>query len=243
MENSRKAIDICEADCRLGYHSEAEGFKFFPKKLRARIEYLENLLKTDFVEVAERLDGGLVPLEYYHALENGKTPSDAYILEKCDIDDAKRDAVGTRGDLAVSYDDDYIYLSVNAPESVPVTVEFSFKLFEYATAVRFVNNELKLPYPATTHQSVFGDRIAKDLSKYELSHKAENGRSRYILKIKRSEVAWTEDRPMKMSVRISDFVKNENYWRAKGEISGYLGKNEHVPGTEGWLVPKSCVKE
>ena len=30
-------IPLCENDNRLGYHSEAEGFKFFPEKLNDRM--------------------------------------------------------------------------------------------------------------------------------------------------------------------------------------------------------------
>ena len=40
---SLRMIDLCEADPRLGYHSEAEVFKFFPAKLRWRIAELERL--------------------------------------------------------------------------------------------------------------------------------------------------------------------------------------------------------
>lgn len=35
-DNSEKMALLCEHDCRLGFHSEAEGYKFFPEKLRLR---------------------------------------------------------------------------------------------------------------------------------------------------------------------------------------------------------------
>lgn len=47
MENSRKMCALCEQDPRLGYHSEAEGYLFYPEKLRARVDLLEELL-ADF---------------------------------------------------------------------------------------------------------------------------------------------------------------------------------------------------
>ncbi len=241
IENSRKAKELCIADCRLGYHSEAEGFKFFPKKLDSRIAYLENLLKTDFEEVRGRIEEGKAPLEYYLALENGKISEDAYILEKCDIKDAKRDKVGTMGELAASYDDEHFYLFVDAPEGVAITANFSFKLFEYSSSVRFVNKEKKLVGGAITHQSVFGDKLEKELSKYEIAYETNDGRAQYLLKIKRTDCDFKEDRPMRMSVRISDFTGEQYLWRASGEISGYLGKNDHVPGTEGWLIPRAFL--
>ncbi len=40
---SARMIELCESDSRLGYHSEAEVFKFFPEKLAWRIAELEKL--------------------------------------------------------------------------------------------------------------------------------------------------------------------------------------------------------
>ena len=42
-EASARMIQLCESDSRLGYHSEAEVFKFFPEKLAWRIAELEKL--------------------------------------------------------------------------------------------------------------------------------------------------------------------------------------------------------
>ncbi|MBQ9501407.1 MAG: hypothetical protein IJU70_04530 [Lentisphaeria bacterium] len=40
---SARMIELCRSDCRLGYHSEAEIFKFYPEKLAWRIAELEKL--------------------------------------------------------------------------------------------------------------------------------------------------------------------------------------------------------
>lgn len=47
ITNTEKMCALCEKDPRLGYHSEAEGYLFFPEKLRARAELLRELL-VDF---------------------------------------------------------------------------------------------------------------------------------------------------------------------------------------------------
>ncbi|MBQ6470761.1 MAG: hypothetical protein IJJ33_02140 [Victivallales bacterium] len=52
--NSEKMLRLCQEDPRLGYHSEAEGYLFFPQKLRARIDLLHELLAEDFPQF--RLD-------------------------------------------------------------------------------------------------------------------------------------------------------------------------------------------
>ncbi len=55
-KRSSRMIELCEADSRLGFHSEAEGYKFFPDKLKWRIEQLQNLLKKDFPVVKDRIN-------------------------------------------------------------------------------------------------------------------------------------------------------------------------------------------
>ena len=44
---SKRMIELCENDSRLGFHSEAEGYKYFPEKLKWRIDNLEKLLRED----------------------------------------------------------------------------------------------------------------------------------------------------------------------------------------------------
>ena len=48
IANSRRMRELCLADSRLGYHSEAEGYLFHPEKLEARIALLQELLEKDF---------------------------------------------------------------------------------------------------------------------------------------------------------------------------------------------------
>ncbi len=50
IRNSHRMSELCERDSRLGYHSEAEGYLFFPAKLKARVKLLEQLLNDDFPE-------------------------------------------------------------------------------------------------------------------------------------------------------------------------------------------------
>ena len=48
ISNSRIMLELCQKDKRLGYHSEAEGYLFYPEKLAARIDLLNDLLNIDF---------------------------------------------------------------------------------------------------------------------------------------------------------------------------------------------------
>jgi len=58
IKNSTRMIELCEADSRLGFHPEAEGYKYFPEKLAWRIKLLKSLLEDDFPQVRARLAAG-----------------------------------------------------------------------------------------------------------------------------------------------------------------------------------------
>lgn len=45
---TERMIVLCERDSRLGYHSEAEGYLFFPERLKERAKLLHVLLEEDF---------------------------------------------------------------------------------------------------------------------------------------------------------------------------------------------------
>ena len=44
-------LSLCEKDSRLGFHSEAEGYKYFPEKIRWRMQQLRTVLANDIPEV------------------------------------------------------------------------------------------------------------------------------------------------------------------------------------------------
>ena len=58
IENSLRLAELCEQDHRLGYHSEAEVYKYFPAKLKWRADQLKDLLANDFAEAETMLAEG-----------------------------------------------------------------------------------------------------------------------------------------------------------------------------------------
>lgn len=58
IDNCRIMKQLCIKDPRLGFHSEAEGYKFFPVKLDWRAGMLEKLLKKDFPKVLSNVENG-----------------------------------------------------------------------------------------------------------------------------------------------------------------------------------------
>lgn len=73
LANSAAMKELCLRDPRLGFHSEAEGYKFFPAKLDWRVGLLRDLLKTEFKEARRLLKaGGTLFPEYFGGEPRGK---------------------------------------------------------------------------------------------------------------------------------------------------------------------------
>jgi hypothetical protein len=51
LEMDKQLLLLCEKDSRLGYHSEAEGYKYFPEKIKWRMEQLKNVLINDVPDI------------------------------------------------------------------------------------------------------------------------------------------------------------------------------------------------
>ena len=69
IANSRALCDACKLDTRLGYHSEAEIFKYYPEKLEWRIRILEGIILKDFAECRKALAEGKTFAEFAECRE------------------------------------------------------------------------------------------------------------------------------------------------------------------------------
>ncbi len=107
IANSTQMIDLCHADSRLGYHSEAEGFKFFPAKLADRIAKLKVMKQQEFAEVRQNIAEGKAPLPWYE----GKV-GPGYQLTAGKLEDAKFEDISEEALFRAAYDKDKLYIEV-----------------------------------------------------------------------------------------------------------------------------------
>jgi hypothetical protein len=117
IQNSRIMIQLCEQDSRLGYHSEAEGYLFFPEKLTARIAYLEQLLREDFPKF--KMDAPFIA-EY-----TGETPKGATALCCKDAPGTDKQPIGIQTGVFWSsyYDKENLYLVIEGTEGKAFAIE------------------------------------------------------------------------------------------------------------------------
>jgi len=54
IDNDKTLLKLCAENKTLGFHSEAEGYKYFPEKIKWRIDQLRALLNVEFPRVAKQ---------------------------------------------------------------------------------------------------------------------------------------------------------------------------------------------
>lgn len=227
IENSEKMIELCGRDLRLGYHSEAEGFKFFPEKLRHRTEVLKKLITTEFAEVRKRMDNGMIPLGYYDA-EN----------EKClrigrDISDAEVQNVGTVGIFKAAYDDENVYVDITCNPNSEIVFCFECHLMHPSCEIILRNGEPYYDKETGLYRPLYGDLFDEEYAKYKIEKKADG----FFVTVPKAEIEWTDDaRPFKFMLKIDDVS-----W-IKEEAPIYtLGKNYFSADEFGFIAARGKI--
>lgn len=235
IANSQKMLLLCESDGRLGYHSEAEGYKFFPEKLKDRIDYLHTLLETEFVDVAERIRQGLSPLEYYDGIED--VPSVKHYDMLCrDLDDAAWESVGDgiNSRFRLAYDSENIYLELLSDERIKFVVAPEFKLFHPDAVVNFApDGQRSLAFDYLFYNSLFGDRADKEMAKYSTETIGEGG-THLRITIRRSDAGLDQMRPFKLKIKAGS-----TSWCSDPGTRHTLGREHVIPREYGWIIPKA----
>lgn len=243
LEHSKAMIHVCNTDPRVGYHSEAEGFKFFPEKLQARIENLEKLFDTDFKEIRSRLLDGRHPIGYYYAEGKDHYPlgndRKAFHWEKLDAHRA----------FGAYVDGDQLMIPIQCPAEDEFSICLEFALFRPESQVAYATKDvgtvhidatfsykagLRLGRNVLSHQSVYGESINEELSKYHLETKLENGFATHLFSAKIPKEKWNGKTAIKLSIKIGEVP-----WKTDHDPVRTLGKIETSPEDFGFLLPVS----
>ena len=237
-KNSEEMIKLTRRDNRLGYHSEAEGFKFFEKKLRDRIEKLDLVLKNEFAEVEGRIFEGKHPLGFYYA-----EGANAYRLngEVIPLADGRQ--------VSACLSDDRIVYVIRSKKGETVQLGQEFKLGQPETAVAFCDaydpyatihpesclvyrKGLRLDDGATSHQSVWGEEIERKLALYDHHMETDGEYIIHTVRAKIPEGVW--DKKTAIRVRV---VVGSCYLSPSDDPTVTLGKKAFSPDEFAFFLP------
>ncbi len=240
IKNSESMIPLCIADNRLGWHSEAEGYKFHPDKLKVRIEKLKRLLETEFVEVEERIKAGVTPLEYYDGIEDGEGIKTAIAgrngLTSADWTTFSDGENFGTCKFKLAEDGDYIEFEIkaegkNADDNFFVTFETEL-MFPQNTYLFTHDGTVKLWREGVSHQSLNDERREAFAGFWKTKNVSKNGNTHIIGRISKKDLQFTRF-PIKMNVRY--FRGSKWAHEAVGCNTGTLGKSMCTPGDFGWI--------
>ncbi len=221
IENSRAMIPLCKADNRLGYHSEAVAFKFFPRQIEDRIAQLEALLETEFSFVEGRINEGKAPIPFYVA-----EGEEGYKMQREETDNWVR--LSDKAAFRVFYDKDNLYLDLDCEDKTDIMFRFEYDLLWPAAIVESKNGKADIEDWHRQHHSIFGERLEIERSKYSYEKMPFGTR----VTVNRQRAGWVEDRPLRLAIS-ADGAK----WKSK-EVETYpLVIGPFIAGEYGWLIP------
>ena len=236
IELTEKMVPIAASDARLGYHSEAENYKFFPEKLTWRIGKLKELLETEFPCVLKRIEKGEIPFPYFLGEEEG-IPH--YQMGKGSIENAAWENM-TDGEsrFRVSYDAENLYIEVESTAKKGIMISPEFRLMRPAATMMIHpggikqhgwNNDLY-------YMNILHGRLDKIDKMWQVEAKPSDG-THFVVTLPRVEIGWEKDVPMK--IRFGGTVREtqETLWVRETEPIKTLGKVDAAPGEYGWLMP------
>ena len=231
MENSRALSRLCEADGRLGYHSEGEGYKFFPKKLNWREDRLKELLTVEFPEVEARVEQGLPPLAYYAGEE---IDASAYRLRRGSITWAAWEPIGEHAAFRAAFDDETLTVDFRSDRRESVRMGMEFRLMWPAPpVVLHPDGRVEIPVEDYLYYGTFGRALSRLRRLWRVEALSADGGAYLRVRLSRKEAGWTEDRPLKLYLSTA----GGEMWCREDDPIHTLGKSTVSPGEYGWLLP------
>lgn len=195
--NSEKMIPVCMRDSRLGYHSEAESFKFFPAQLEKRIKSLKNLLETEFSEVRERIEQKDTPLDWDIGYSD-KTYNMASTLEEAEIVQYGDKEAYFRS----SFDGENITVEMFGKKDTLFFLTFETEPMHPQADVQFFDGNKHINHPQT---GLAGHLEEEYLKKYNLTYINEGETERYIVSVNKQDINWTDEYPLRVKT-FADWV-------------------------------------
>lgn len=242
QENSRKMIPLCNACGSLGYHSECEGYKFFPEKLEDRVERLQKLLETEFPQVEARLQAGLTPLAYY-AGEEDHPSLKRYFMPLGALENAPWETFGADNAhrFRMSYDQSQLHLELQSSRQVTFLLCPEYQLLRSDVCVRFDQTGL-MPFVSedALYGQILGARAQEEKAKYQNIRFIDDGGTHLVITLDLRQIGADPIRPMKLKL-----VADGESWcqepprplRPDTMPLGSLGKRHVIPEDYGWIIP------
>lgn len=228
IENSKKMIGICRQDVRLGYHSEAEHFKYFPAQLEKRIGALQKLLETEFVTVRKRIEEGKEPISWDVCFSDKKYP----LAKSCE--ESPKEKIGSEDAcFGVWEDEESFHIALEGQRDFRCNIGFFNAPARPTERVFLQKGKASI---GDIYSGIFGKEREKELSKYKITFTQTENLDRYLVTVKKTDVEANGINPVRFSVSANDkpWAEDKNYVNRLGCANSSLeyGTLERQPSSE-----------
>ena len=239
IEISNALIPMCEQDNRIGYHSEAHGYKIFPKKLSWRIEEMKKLLDTEFTEVRERVKNNLVALTFYYGLEN---QARRYEIKTSDIENAvavpfvKQDG-GEDPTTTISISEKngkYTVRFTMLDKGDTLRIDPEFNMFHRSAPLLFSDG--KLIINENTGYSLFGEKVDEMRAKFDFKYSEDENSEVYEISFEKKSFLMEDGEPFRLMAKRSGH--HENVLAPDDRIFSKLVVGTYSPDAFFFIIPK-----
>jgi hypothetical protein len=244
LKMDEQLLALCENDSRLGFHSEAEGYKYFPEKIRWRMRQLKEALANDVPELKKIIrDGKLLFPEF-----TGKEPAGAVayaihtrdplwpgsgsntpnnlLWQTCRYG---RDSISVR--WASAYNSDTLYVIVADSANMNQSADIS-------TISRItVKIEPRRLWPCAQYIFNIGD---ENVVGNRIRIVSESGKWYALARIPFKSFWWSEEEPhpVRVDVRVQKKNAGSVSWRPTNPVTPRLVFGTENPSDLGWLLFK-----
>lgn len=244
MENSRQLAQLCELDKRLGYHSEAIAFKYFPEKLQWRITCLEKLLAEEFPEVEARIEAGEAPLPYFLGLVG---QSHRYVTTANRIEEACWEnfmwpdgSADDRAGIRISETEDAYCIQIRSKGEDAIQIKAEFRMFHPYVPMKLVPGEAPRLLSAGSY-GIFDERVAEELDKWQVTEEEEDGYHMWTIGLKKTDL-FTENEgeesiPFRLAVKKLSVPASE--WERGKIYYSRLILGTYSPDSYVFIIPRN----
>jgi len=251
LELNEELLTLCARDSRLGFHSEAEGYKYHPEMIRWRMRQLRHVLDGHVPEL-ERIIRGGAPLfpEYTGARPTGavarSAPCDDSLWRSADLaappsfrwEDCRDGADVIGVSWAAGHDAQALYVaasgpaeaarSADAPPIGRVLVKIEPRRLWPCKHFEFV--------PGAPARAELADRVAPQSVEGRVIE--VDGRWRAALRIPFARIGMSAEspHPVRVNVLVTPGGKGTVSWRPDNPLAGRLRLGTDNPADLGWLV-------
>ncbi|MCZ2080303.1 MAG: hypothetical protein HUU41_02775 [Bryobacteraceae bacterium] len=245
---NERLLALCERDSRLGFHSEAEGYKYYPEKIRWRMRQLRTMLAEEVPELEKIIRAGkpLFP-EFVGRKPSGavahSVPSDGALWSSRDLilpsrlqwQSCDQGAAGSNVRWAATHDAKALYVVVSGTRIAGEASPLSSVLVKVEPR-RLWPCKHFLFVPGGARRAELPDRVGPQSVDGRVV--AQSDQWRAVVRIPFERIGLSADRlqPVRLDVRVQEKDGHTRAWRPHNPATPRLALGADNPADLGWLL-------